>query len=144
MTLRIENNRGFWEKKYVYFDEKIEIYHKLNPKFKLLAQILSEENQKLKNIEIINNTFIIPYTGIEHQIKIEILCFLEDKLIKEIPCDTLIVCEKNNEIVLVPEIEELKSIIEDYKAKFEELSRKVDLLIKLEGATYKTDLGGLL
>lgn len=142
MKLILKENRGFFDCKYCYFGVEVEIVHNLSDKFKLFAEI--KTNDEVKHVEIKDCKFTLPDFDTEQTIKVQILCYLNDKLVKVIPCDCLIACEKAGEHVLIPEIEELKAIIQENNKKIEDLNKKVDILIKLESATYGTDLGGLL
>lgn len=146
MKLILKNNRGFFEEKTYEFDGKdivIEVEHNELPKFNLVADIKTEKG--FKHLGVIDNKFIIPANLVESgEIKLNICVYLRAEKCRLIPCDTLIVKKLSTDIVLVPEIEDLKGKIADYEKflrKYKEINEKLIKLVS-ELNNIKIDLGG--
>ena len=108
MELRIENNRGFWSQKTIVCNEIITLVRNIDNKYDVYLCF--------KNGNI----------------------YFQGTLVKRIPCDRLIIQDTDNELKAIPEVDALKSIMEEQgntikelKSEVEELSNKLDFFIKL-------------
>ena len=136
MELRIENNRGFWSQKTIVCNEIITLVRNIDNKYDVyLCFKNGSKNAKIKA----NYTFAIPSeVFIDGVLETNVEIYFQGTLVKRIPCDRLIIQDTDNELKAIPEVDALKSIMEEQgntikelKSEVEELSNKLDFFIKL-------------
>ena len=129
MELRIENNRGFWSQKTIVCNEEITLVQKID--FKYDVYLCFKNGEKIAKIKV-KDKFVLPkeiFTDGVIETNVEI--YYKETIVKRIPCDRLIVQDSDKELKVIPEIEILKSVIEEQNRKIDKLSDKLDFFIKL-------------
>lgn len=130
MELRIEQSRGFYSQKVLLSQETINLVRKIDNKYDTYIVFKNGLNKAMQKIT--TNSFTVPCEVFNVGVlETNIEIFYKGTLVKRIPCDKLIIHDTDNELKAIPEIEKLKTIIEDQNKKIEGLSDKLDFFIRL-------------
>lgn len=111
-------------------------------KFKNNAEVyfIADNGTAKRKGAVKDNKFTIPCSFMrlgELEIKFEVI---SNDGVEEFTVEKLIVMKENEEIRTIPEIEQMKEIINNYSNIVEALERKNEILTKLVGGLYDTDI----
>lgn len=137
MELRIEQSRGFYSQKVLLSQETINLVRKIDNKYDTYIVFKNGLNKAMQKIT--TNSFTVPCEVFNVGVlETNIEIFYKGTLVKRISCDKLIIQDTDNQLKAIPEVDVLKSIIEEQgdtikelKSKVEELSTKLDFFIRL-------------
>lgn len=130
MELRIEQSRGFYSQKVLLIQETIKLVRKIDNKYDTYIVFKNGLNKAMQKIT--TNSFTVPCEVFNAGVlETNVEVYFQGTLVKRIPCDRLIIQDTDNELKAIPEIEKLKTIIEDQNKKIEGLSDKLDFFIRL-------------
>lgn len=117
MQLNIKNGRGFFEGKTANSQQRIYINSIYNEKkFKMILRF--EQGSQILHRTIENGVCVMPDLE-EGFVKVELLIYMDNLLLKKIPCDKLLIVNLTDGLQSIPEIEILKEEIQQLKKEIQ-------------------------
>lgn len=133
-TIKLYQHIGKYQetKEYIKIDEDLELSFEYSlPKNANVFIYLNNGQCSIKKL-LKDKTIIIDKNFIKiGTLKIKVEAFINNKLIQTFVCEDLLIIEDKDIIYTIPEIEQYKDIVNEYKAKTEFLQKEYKKLAKL-------------
>lgn len=135
----------------IYDDKSRLLLHNLNEKVILQFEGHTPANSKLilalkigtqsTQIEVVDKKVELPKEMVvEGKLLANLVAYVQDEVVATYPIEPLLISKINNEIEMLPEIQYLKRELDDYKLKFENLSKSFKKIVRVVGSVCNIDI----